>query len=107
MNVQDEEPGAEDFATPTEGGQLRCPVCGMIRPSERFTIVVVEEHELERLERTSLGGRRGFHLEHYELTEEDVVALQECLIAALGRVRAYAEEIGAEVLEVDLAEDEF
>jgi hypothetical protein len=83
-------------------GLIRCPVCGLIRPAKWFDETVVEQQALERCTRTSLGGRRGFHVERgHALSVLDVEALQACLIAALRRLRALAEEIGADVLRVE------
>jgi hypothetical protein len=81
-------------------GLIRCPVCGLIRPAKWFDEMVVQRQALERCTRTSLGGRSGFCVERgHALSVQDVeAALQACLIAALRRVRAYAQEIGAEVL---------
>ncbi|MBN1772043.1 MAG: hypothetical protein JXB32_12315 [Deltaproteobacteria bacterium] len=85
---------------PAAAGHLRCPVCGKVSPAERFEPEAVEQHVLERLERTSYGGRIGFRWErNLDLTDDDWVALQRSLLAALRRVQEAAREAGAEVVE--------
>ena len=86
-------------------GLIRCPLCGMNRPAKWFDETVVVRQPLERVIRTSLGGRRGFDWEFgQEFSAQDVEALQACLITALRRLREYARGIGAEVIPF---EDEF
>ena len=90
----------------TEGGHIRCPVCGKVSPAERLDEEVVEQHVLERLERISYGGRTGFRWIHgIDWTLEDYEAVQVCLLVALRRVRVAAAEAGAEIIEDDAEED--
>jgi hypothetical protein len=80
-------------------GVIRCPMCGLTRAARWFDETLVEQHALERCIRVSLGGRRGFHLHRgYELSVDDVEALQACAIRVLRRLQEYAQEIGAGVL---------
>jgi len=86
---------------------LRCPVCGLVRGVQWFDEKTVARHELERLERQSLGGRAGFAWEcGIELTADDVDALQRCLLVALRRVQGIAAERGLEVVHEDDGESE-
>jgi hypothetical protein len=90
----------------TEGGHIRCPLCGKVSPAERFDEEVVEQHVLERLERVSYGGRVGFRWTRgLDWTLEDFEAVQACILVARRRVRDAAEEAGAEIID-DEAEEE-
>jgi hypothetical protein len=100
------EPGEPEHRQPSPGGQIRCPLCGMIRDAAWFATETVARQTLERLHRRSLGGRRGFHLHrNLPLTASDVEALQAGLLAALSRLQGYAEAIGAEVLHEEPPDD--
>jgi len=83
-------------------GLIRCPLCGMVRPAQFFDETVVERQPVERCHRQSLGGRRGFHLHRgLELSHRDIRALQVCGIIVLRHLRAYARDIGAEVIRFE------
>jgi hypothetical protein len=78
---------------------IRCPLCGLVRRADLFDEETVDRHELERLERTSVGGRTGFvWTRGIDLTDEDVDVLQRCLLRALERLQALAGERGLEAL---------
>ena len=40
---EDQESEDEEMYVPTEGGEIRCPVCGMCRPSDRYTLENISE----------------------------------------------------------------
>lgn len=83
---------------------LRCPVCGKVSPVERFDPDVVANHTLERLVRYAVGGREGFRWERdLDLTNENWLALQSCLLRAYRRAQDAAFRAGADVL-VDTSE---
>jgi hypothetical protein len=74
----------------------------MVRPAQYFDEAVVERQPVERCRRQSLGGRRGFHLDRgLDLSRRDIQGLQFCVIKVLRHLRAYARDIGAEVLRFE------
>ena len=88
-------------------GLIRCPLCGMVRPAQYFDETVVERQPVERCHRQSLGGRRGFHLDRgLDLSRRDIQGLQFCVIKVLRHLRAYARDIGAEVLRFEDIDEE-
>lgn len=98
----DEDPEEPVVFKADPHGLIRCPLCGMVRPAGFFDESVVERQPVERCHRESLGGRRGFRLHrNLDLSRRDVVALQLCGIIVLRHLRAYAQDIGAEVIRFD------
>ena len=102
----DDEPEEREPGAVEQYGLLRCPLCGMNRAAKWFDEEMVVQQRLERVVRTSLGGRRGFDWEFgHPYSIEDNEGMQACAIAVLRRLREQAREIGAEVIPFEDDDD--